>query len=92
MIKKYKQETISEYLHLIKEAKASINIPVIASVNCISLYEWTYFVKKIEEAGADAIELNIFYFPADCNKSAKSIEQRYLKIIRKIKSEVALSQ
>ena len=83
--KKIKQDNINNYIQLIKDAKQALTIPVIASINCISLHEWVYFVQKIEAAGADAIELNIFYFPADFNNSAKKIEKRYLKIIKKVK-------
>jgi len=83
--KKIKQDNINNYIQLIKDAKQALSIPVIASINCISLHEWIYFVQKIESAGADAIELNIFYFPADFTTSSKKIEKRYLKIIKKVK-------
>lgn len=83
--KKIKQDNINKYIQLIKDAKQALSIPVIASINCISLHEWIYFVQKIEAAGADAIELNIFYFPADFTTSSKKIEKRYLKIIKKVK-------
>jgi dihydroorotate dehydrogenase (fumarate) len=83
--KKIKQDNLTAYIELIKDAKKELNIPIIASINCISLHEWLYFVQKIEEAGADAIELNIFYFPADFKNSAKKIEKRYIKIIKKVK-------
>lgn len=85
--KKIKEANLNNYIQLIKEAKKELTIPVIASINCISLNEWLYFVKKIENAGANAIELNIFYFPADFNNSSKKIEKKYLKIIKKIKKQ-----
>jgi dihydroorotate dehydrogenase (fumarate) len=85
---KIKEDNLTDYIALIESAKSELNIPVIASVNCISSHEWLYFLKKIETAGADAIELNIFYFPADFKKSSKKIEKKYLKIIRKAKASV----
>lgn len=88
--KKIKQDNIAKYIQLIKDAKKELTIPVIASINCISKHEWIYFVKKIEEAGADAVELNIFYFPADFNNSAKKIEKRYISIIKEIKKTATI--
>ncbi len=87
---KIKEDNLSEYITLIKSAKSELSIPVIASVNCISSHEWLYFLKKIETAGADAIELNIFYFPTDFKKSSKKIEKNYLKIIKKAKASVKI--
>jgi len=81
---KIKNDNLTEYIDLIHRAKKELSIPVIASINCYSVHEWTYFVKKIEEAGADAIELNIFYFPADFSNSSKKMEKRYLHIIEKV--------
>ncbi len=85
---KIKENNIREYINLIQEAKNSVNIPVIASVNCISPYEWIDFTKKIEQAGADALELNILYFPNDLEKNSLDIEERYLDIIRQVKENI----
>ena len=79
---KIKNDNISDYLSLIKEAKKTLDIPVIASVNCVTSHEWRYFVKQIEKAKADAIELNIFYFPADFNQSGEAMERKYLTTIQ----------
>ena len=87
---KIKEDNIADYIALIKSAKKELSIPVIASVNCVSSHEWLYFLSKIEEAGADAVELNIFYFPADFENSSKKIEKRYLKIIKKAKESVSI--
>jgi len=84
---KIKQDNISDYLKLIKDAKAALNIPVIASINCVSPHEWVYFLKVIEAAGADAIELNVYYFPADFKHSSVEMEKKYLDIIAKVKAE-----
>ena len=87
---KIKQDNVNKYVKLIKDAKAAVNIPIIASINCVSNYEWTYFTKKIEEAGADALELNVFLMPSDTNKSAQEIEDAYFKIIEEVKKSVKI--
>ena len=88
--KKIKQDNLNNYIQLIKDAKKELSIPVIASINCISLHEWLYFVQKIEAAGADAVELNIFYFPADFKNTSKKIEKRYVKIIKQVKKKAKI--
>lgn len=87
---KIREDNINKYMTLIKEAKASVDIPVIASINCYSSHEWTYFAKKIEEAGADAIELNIFIMPSDISKTSDDIEDLYFDIIDKITKKVSI--
>ena len=87
---KIKEDNINKYLELVKQAKSAIDIPVIASINCVSSWEWSFFAKKLEEAGADAIELNMFILPSDFTKTADEIEQTYLKIIDKIKDAVTI--
>jgi len=85
-----KNESINNYIQLIKNAKKSVNIPIIASINCVSAVEWTFFAKKIQEAGADALELNIFLMPSDFSKTSEEIENTYLEIISKILKEVKI--
>jgi len=85
-----KNESINNYIQLIKSAKNSLTIPIIASINCISAIEWTFFAKKIQEAGADALELNIFLMPSDFSKSGEEIENIYLGIINKVLKEVKI--
>jgi dihydroorotate dehydrogenase (fumarate) len=88
-----RENDLDKYLKLIREAKASVDIPIIASVNCVSPSEWVSFAKTIEEAGADALELNIFILPSDPRRKAENNEQIYLDIlqsvIRKVKIPVA---
>lgn len=81
-----KQNSVQNYLELIKDAKSKVAIPIIASINCSSANEWTSFAKSIEAAGADGIELNIFVLPSDFNKSGKENEQIYFDIVNKVKS------
>lgn len=85
-----KQNNIEEYISLIKEVKARTEIPVIASVNCRGNGEWTSFSKRIEEAGADALEINMFLFPSDLKQSSNDIEKVYFTVINKIKEEISI--
>lgn len=85
---KIKEDNVTKYLELIKTAKNTVKIPVIASINCMSSWEWTFFAKKIEEAGADAIELNMFILASDFTKTCDEIEQTYLGHIEAIKDAV----
>lgn len=90
-IKNYlRDNTITRHLDLVKKAKAEVNIPIIASVNCISSSEWTTFAKDFEDAGADAIELNIFYVPTDRNEKPGMVEQLYVDVLEKVKKEVSI--
>jgi dihydroorotate dehydrogenase (fumarate) len=79
---------IGKYLDLIKQVKKDLTIPLIASVNCISDIGWTGFARKIEKAGADALELNIFIMPFSFENNCDEIEQKYYKILRKVKQEI----
>lgn len=85
-----KQTNIENYLELIIQSRKAVKIPVIASINCTTTHEWTYFAKKIQEAGADALELNIFILPSVLAHSAENIEQTYLQIIRSVRSEIKI--
>ncbi len=76
------------YIKLIREAKAELKIPVIASVNCISTEYWVEFAKKIENAGADALELNISHVTHDINKDDEEIIQDYLSTFKAIKGAI----
>ncbi len=87
---KIKENNIQNYLNLIKEAKAAVSIPIIASVNCVSSHEWTFFAREIEKAGADALELNIFLSPADTTKTSESKEEVYFDIIRAVQTKIKI--
>jgi len=82
------QHTLNEYLKLIEETKKVVSIPVIASINCVSNTKWTTFAKKIEESGADALELNIFIMPADYKQKGEDVEKIYFDIINEVKTEI----
>ena len=79
---------LGDYLKLIKDAKAKVNIPVIASINCISDTEWISFAKKIEEAGADALEINISLLPSNHELRGVQNEEMYFNILEKLKAVV----
>jgi dihydroorotate dehydrogenase (fumarate) len=77
-----------EYLEHIRKAKAAVKIPIIASLNGSSVGGWTDYAKKIQEAGADALELNIYFIPTDPKMSGTVVEERTLDIVRAVKSVV----
>lgn len=85
-----KETNLDNYLNLIIQARKTVKIPVIASINCSTTHEWTYFAKKIQEAGADALELNIFILPSVLARSAENIEQTYLEIIQSVRNEIKI--
>lgn len=79
-----------EYLDHIRKAKEAVNIPIIASLNGASTGGWTEYACKIQEAGADALELNIYYIPSDVNATAAEVEQTYIEILKAVKSAVTI--
>lgn len=85
-----KEVNVDNYLDLIINARKQARIPIIASINCKTSQEWTYFAKKIEEAGADALELNIFILPSVMVQSAENIESTYINIIQSVRNQVKL--
>jgi dihydroorotate dehydrogenase (fumarate) len=80
-----KSNSVEEYLKLIETSKKMVQIPVIASINCMSANEWISFAKDIENAGADALELNVFFVASDKEKTAEKYENLYNNIIIKVK-------
>ncbi len=84
-----REQSITRYLDIIRQAKKEVSIPIIASINCISNNKWTEFAGELENAGADALELNIFI--TDFQKlTATQIEDLYLKIIEDVKRNTGL--
>jgi len=79
-----------EYLKHIAKAKQAVRIPIIASLNGSSVGGWTQYAKGIQEAGADALELNIYYIPTDVNLTSVQVEQNYLDILKAVKSAVSI--
>ncbi len=87
---KIKETNLENYINLIVDSKKKVEMPVIASINCASSHEWSYFAKKIQEAGADALELNVFILPSDMNRSAEEVERIYLEIIQMVRNEIKI--
>jgi dihydroorotate dehydrogenase (fumarate) len=85
-----REHTLSQYLSLISEAKKNLDIPVIASINCSTQYDWEYFGKRLQDAGADALELNVYLLPSDFEKSGTDHEKVYFDIIREVKKYVTI--
>ncbi len=85
-----KGEKLAGYEALIKESKKAVSIPVIASVNCTYSHEWISFAERIEAAGADGIELNMFFLPSDFSRSSEEKELVYFDIIKKIRETVSI--
>lgn len=84
------RHTLNEYLKLIENAKKEVSIPVIASVNCVSAAQWTSFAKKIQDSGADGLELNMFIMPADSKQKGEEVEKIYFDILSQVKEQVTL--
>lgn len=84
------EESTLQYLKLIKDAKAVVKIPIIGSINCVSSKNWTYFPKQIEEAGADALELNLFILPSDLTRGNADNEKVYFDIISEVLKQVKI--
>ena len=78
-----------QYLDHIRKAKASVGIPVIASLNGSSSGGWTKYAKQMAEAGADALELNIYYIPTDPKLTAEDVESTYVDVLKAVKAEVS---
>ena len=82
--------TVQQYIDLVKLAKERLKIPVIASINCLSNGEWISFAKELENAGADALELNTFILPLDEFKESADIENIYYDIVKQVKAQVKI--
>jgi len=79
-----------EYLNHIHRAKEAVSIPIIASLNGSSVGGWTQYAHLIEQAGADALECNIYFLATDPQVSSSAVEQRYLDILGAVKSVVTI--
>jgi len=77
-----------EYLRHIQRAKEAVDIPIIASLNASTLGAWSDYAQRIEEAGADAIECNVYFIPSDMELSSAEIEQMVLDILESVKLSV----
>lgn len=78
------------YIQLIRDAKEATNIPIIASLNGTSPGSWTDYAKRIQEAGADALELNLYYVATDLQMTGSAVEQMYLDVLTSVKKEISI--
>ncbi len=77
-----------EYLAKVRGAKEAVRIPIIASLNCAAIGGWVDYAKRIQQAGADALELNVYWIPTEMDKTAAEVEQSYVEIVKSVKSAV----
>jgi len=78
------------YLEHIRKAKSAVDVPIIASLNCVSAGGWIEYARQIEQAGADGIELNLYYIAANPNVTGAEIEQVYLAVVKGVKAAVGI--
>lgn len=81
---------MKSFITLIGEAKKRTDIPIIASINCANEGKWTEYAKAIADAGADALELNIFLMPVSEKQSSEEIERQYLRIVETVTAAIAI--
>lgn len=79
------EDSVSKYIKLIKEAKQHTSIPIIGSINCVTQHEWPLFIERIQDAGADALELNMFILPSDITRRADEFETVYFESVEEAK-------
>ncbi len=77
-----------EYVEHIHQCKEAVDVPIIASLNGVSTGGWTGYAKKFEEAGADAVELNVYYIPTNDTLMSYDVEDLYVKLLKEVKRHV----
>lgn len=90
-IREYTRENaVGDYLQLIRDAKSKVNIPIIASINCASSKEWVSFAKSVEDAGADALEINISLLPSNPQKKSDDYEKVYFEVLEQVAGLISI--
>lgn len=87
---KIRDQVLATYGRLIKSAKEVSQVPIIASINCVSAGDWLQFASQVQDAGADAIELNLFVMPFNPNQKAEDSRRFYLDTVREISRRVKI--
>jgi len=82
--------SLAEYLDHIRRTKDVVRVPVIASLNGVAPDDWRAPARSIEEAGADALELNIYYIPVDLDRAGERIERDHVEVVEAVKAEVSI--
>ncbi len=85
-----RKNALDAYCEELKEAKNQVSIPVVASISCASAGEWINFAKPLEEAGADALEINAMFLPVDMSKTAADYEKLFVELLTKLKAELSI--
>mgnify|MGYP001088981235 CR=1 FL=1 len=76
------------YIETVAKAKKAVNIPVIGSLNGVSSGGWVHYARKIQDAGADALELNIYFLPTDSSLTSSELEDNYVKLVSDVRAEI----
>jgi len=79
-----------DYMKLVKEAKSNVDIPVIPSINCVSDKWWPKFAEQLQQAGADALELNVYQLTRDKNTDSAQVEELYYKVLEQVKLNISI--
>ncbi|MBK7705932.1 MAG: dihydroorotate dehydrogenase-like protein [Acidobacteria bacterium] len=77
-----------QYLELIREAKRRVEIPIIASLNGVTPEGWIEYAREVEQAGADGLEVNVYFIPADIRLTSEEVERRYIEIVKMVRAAV----
>lgn len=85
-----REHRVGEYLKLIEDARKAVDMPVIASINCVTSERWPAFAKRLEDAGANALELNVFVLPSDFTRDSEANENLYFKVVDAVKENVSI--
>jgi dihydroorotate dehydrogenase (fumarate) len=83
-------ERVEQYVELVRQAKKALGIPVIASINCTYSHEWVSFASVLQEAGADGLELNMFFLPSDVTRTSEEREKEYFLIVERVLKQVRI--
>ena len=83
-------DMMTKYLGLIRESKKAVSVPIIASINCVTAEKWPYYATTLQDAGADALELNVFSLPSDLSHSPEKDEKLFFDIVDAIKDKIKI--
>ncbi len=83
-------DLLTNYLKLISDAKLAVSVPIIASINCVTAEKWPYYATTLQDAGADALELNVFSLPSDFSHTPEKDEKLYFDIVNAVKDQVSI--
>ena len=79
-----------QYLNLVSQARQALDVPVIGSLNGVSTGGWTEYARRIEEAGADGLELNVYYIPTNAALTGSDVEEMYVDVLREVRNAVSI--